>query len=239
MLGGHAGAGKDTVADYLVEHHGFTKVGMSDALVEMLMILDPIIYGNGVRVSDALGTRSYTDAKAEYPEFRRLLRVFGTDTFRDHVDEDYWVKAALRTIAPLLAANKNVVLTGVRFPNELEIADKCVTFSDPVTAWVSRNDLPSDQHASETSLAIEDFETIIPNIGTLDELYEQAAYALMLPFERSAAVPEIIAQQKVLVDDEVIMTFVSEVPGEPEKAIVEAWGVGPLILEKKRLQPLA
>ena len=31
-LSGHAGAGKDTVADFLVTHHGFVKIGLADPL---------------------------------------------------------------------------------------------------------------------------------------------------------------------------------------------------------------
>ena len=42
-LGGKLRAGKDAVGDYLEEKHDFVKLGMSDALNEALLTLNPWI----------------------------------------------------------------------------------------------------------------------------------------------------------------------------------------------------
>ena len=85
-LGGKLRAGKDAVADYLEEHHDFVKMGMSDALNDALLKLNPYIpteriYADGEwvvpagihRYQDLYDEVGYVEAKKN-PEVRRLLR---------------------------------------------------------------------------------------------------------------------------------------------------------------------
>lgn len=44
---------------------------------------------------------------------------------------------------------------------------------------------------------------------------------------------------KVLLDNAVIFDFVGAVPGESDKAIIESYVTGPVVVDKSRLQPLA
>lgn len=165
-LGGALRAGKDTVADYLVEHHGFTKVGMSDPLLKAMMKLDPIIDARyGDRFSDVINDHGYTQAKSFYPEVRRLLQVFGTEVSRDLFGEDVWVDAMKRTV---LASGDKVVVSGIRFPNEV----KAIESLGGQTWWVSRPGFEGDGHASETSVSEADFMIAVRNAGTLDSLHD-------------------------------------------------------------------
>lgn len=186
-LGGKLRAGKDAAADYLADTHGYHKLGMSDALNEALLKLNPWItgtvpnavsvFGEEVRLTpiryqelhDAVG---YVQAKT-FPEVRRLLQVLGTEVGRDMIGQDVWVNIAEKRIKALLDAGVPVVITAVRFPNELEMIRKL----GGTAVWIERASEArgaSEEvsgHASEQSVSMRDFPRAIGNHGTLEELY--------------------------------------------------------------------
>ena len=172
-IGGRLRAGKDTVADYLVERCGFTKLGMSDPLLEAALVLDPILYEdnsrNTVRLSEIVDAVGYTEAKKE-PEVRRFLQVLGTDFGRNMIGENVWVNIAARSIDGLRNQGHDVVITGIRFENELGMVNRLGGQS----WWVDRDtDEPASDHASENGVAGWQFDTIINNNGSLDDLYAE------------------------------------------------------------------
>lgn len=188
-LAGRLASGKDVVADHLVAEHGFTKVGMSDPLLTILRTVDPWIpvnahdlpqqghsQGHFVRASWLVSQVGYVEAK-ENPEVRRLLQMIGDDAGRRVHGENVWVEHHRRTIAPQLEQGKNIVLTGVRYPNELQLVRQLHGHA----VWVHRPAAPSGvTHASENSLERSDFTLSLDNCGTIDDLKE-AADALLLP----------------------------------------------------------
>lgn len=180
-LGGLARAGKDTVADYLVSGYGFVKIGMSDPLWDVLLTLDPVVefVYTGLehvtperRVSDILDMLNddRTEAKSQFPEIRRLLQVLGTEVGRA-IDEDLWVNLMLDKVTETMNRGSSVVVTGIRFPNELE----AIGAAGGWTVWVERaaEGVGAGNHASETSVEDADFEILIENNGTLGALYHQ------------------------------------------------------------------
>lgn len=192
-LGGLKESGKDTVADYLAERHGFVKFGMSDPLHAALLVLDPVVHitrdeanklwaegidslGTYMRYSFITEQLGYVRAK-EIADYRRLLQVFGTDIGRNMIGEDTWLNSAKRTIADEVAAGNNVVLTSTRFPNEIQMIEK---FGGS-TWWVHREfKRDEDLHASEQSVGENDFGHVIMNITTYADLYENVEKALKL-----------------------------------------------------------
>ncbi|TDP92377.1 hypothetical protein EDF62_1584 [Leucobacter luti] len=125
-----------------------------------------------VRLSHLVMAVGETAAK-EVPEVRQFLQRLGTDVGRDMIDQDVWVRAAGRKIEQLRAQGKNVVITGIRYPNELAMVQRL----GGTTFWVERPGMPvdaSDSHVSEHALSLRDFDHAIMNIGTLDDLREQA-----------------------------------------------------------------
>lgn len=206
-LGGKLRAGKDAIGDYLVEKHDFVKLGMSDALNEALLALDPYILtsytaNNGTvhehveRYSSLYARVGYVEAKTN-PEVRRLLQKLGTEVGREMIDPDVWVNIAQKKILEHWASGKDVVITAMRFPNELEMVKRL----GGVAAWVERPEssrIDSEglrsstgrgtpgsaseghtevqgaiqAHASENSVSASDFSLHIRNQGTLEELYE-------------------------------------------------------------------
>lgn len=171
-IGGLPESGKDVVADRLVEAHGFVKIGMSDALNEALIKLDPRVEGeHGVayRYSTLIDYYGYTEAKAKFPEIRRLLRVLGTEVGRDLLGEDTWVRIVDNKIREKgVVGRRNVVVTGIRYPNELEMIKR---YGAGVAWWIDRpNHNTRSEHTSDNALAETDFDRTIINNGTLDGL---------------------------------------------------------------------
>ncbi|MBG6106561.1 hypothetical protein [Frigoribacterium sp. CG_9.8] len=190
-LGGRLRSGKDEVADRLVNKYGFVKFGMSDPLHAAMMTLNPLI-GIGVRMQEEMSTRlgfsriretqeiryadlvgrvGYVEAKKE-PEVRGLLQRFGTEVGRDLLGKDVWTDIAVRRMNAAVAEGHSVVLTGVRFQNEVTMFDRIVGAS-PITAWVDRPSIATntDSHSSESGVSSDDFQVTIPNTGTLEDLY--------------------------------------------------------------------
>jgi hypothetical protein len=182
-IGGKREAGKDTVADHLVDKHGWVKLGMSDPLDVALLRQDPYIRiepgdplnknksAKFLHYSEIRDKISYVDAKT-IKDVRRNLMNLGTEVGRELLGEDTWVNVADQMIYDLLAEGKNVILTGVRFPNEIALVGK---YSNGETWYVTRPTTKDDglsDHASETSVSEEDFSVVINNDSDLDSLYE-------------------------------------------------------------------
>lgn len=191
LAGGRLRSGKDTFADHLVDKHNFVKLGMSDTLAEALYRLNPwvwdigekelVIYSGTIeRYQELVERVGYVEAKKN-PEVRRLLQVLGTEVGRQLLGENIWVEAAKKKIFEELAGGAaGVILTGARYPNELALADQIFNDQDvaATTVWVRRAQVEVDDqfaaHSSEGSVQAQDFEYILFNDDSLQELYDQA-----------------------------------------------------------------
>lgn len=222
-LGGQLRSGKDTAADYLVAEHGYVKFGMSDALNDFLVAQNPIVHFRletgmeglrftarvlPVRYAEWLAEHGYVAAKEKLEEFRAIMQRTGTEAGRQVLYENVWVDAIMRKIQ---ASEKPVVVTGIRFDNEVEMIESlggetvwvhrsAVSPSKPSTeldeaiarhpAGKGRREAHSAlQHASETSVSAADFRWTIVNDSTLEELYRQIAAIATL--DEVAAAQEI------------------------------------------------
>lgn len=120
-LAGKARAGKDTAGQFLVDHHGFTRVAFADKLKEAAYQLDPIIqpltYGH-LNLQEVVDHYGWEKAKDEYPEIRRILQALGTEAGWKIHGHNLWVNAAATTI-DALPVGTPVVITDVRFPHEV------------------------------------------------------------------------------------------------------------------------
>lgn len=168
-LGGYAEAGKDAIADHLEGDLSWSRDYFSSALEEALLKLDPWIITDGIfyeRYSELHKRKGYTESK-QNPEVRRLLQVLGTEVGREMFGKSVWVNIFDRKVKPLLEAGENVVVTGVRFRNEVIWARR----RGGHAVWVDRGGEPVNDHASDNSLSEKDFDHTIKNTGTLAELY--------------------------------------------------------------------
>lgn len=108
-LVGLAGAGKTTIAEWLVMEHGFMRLSFASPLKAMAKELwdltDDQVYGAG---KDELCHIGQTP--------RALLQWLGTDICRAHLGDDVWVDALFNRID--LDPDAFYVIDDVRFPNE-------------------------------------------------------------------------------------------------------------------------
>lgn len=171
-LSGYAQTGKDTVAQHLVDHYGFTRIAFADPIREALLKLNPIITDLPELPQSSLSQvviMGWETLKKNSPQVRGLLQRFGTEVARDMWDEDFWVKLAMRKAAE----HSKVVFTDVRFPNEYEAIVNSGGY-----AW--RIEKPGvfavNEHSSETSLDNYVFDHTIVNMGSKDDLYATIDY---------------------------------------------------------------
>lgn len=198
-------SGKDTAAQALVDR-GWTRMAFADPLKEMSMKLrgvwvqvpagvelDAVIpsVGGGLLgrgggfaqyhyVVEALGMEK---AKDLVPDVRRLLQTLGTDCVRGTFGGTAWVDLMERKIRQALSDGESVVLTDVRFDEELDLVRRL----GGITIGVWRGDLDSlgkalesggeracvDTHESETNTyhLLNWCDFIVCNRGSIDDLH--------------------------------------------------------------------
>lgn len=165
-LCGMAGSGKDAVAKFMVQNHGYTRMALADPLRAAVLRLDPIVLDGGlgmIRLSTLVEQMGWDAAKRSVPEVRRLLQVFGTEVIREMCGEDFWVDRLLH-IAPV----GPVVVTDVRFLNEaIGIHESGGYIYRVVRPGVEP--LPGG-HASEAGIPDGLIHAVIENSGSLLEL---------------------------------------------------------------------
>lgn len=123
---GFLGAGKSTVADYLVRTHGFTRLSFAAAVKDITAVLfgwDRQLLEGATPTSrewrdqpDAFWTSRM--GRAWTP--RLALQFVGTDLCRTHVHPNIWVDTVLKQIQAL-GPTARVVIDDVRFVNEIDL----------------------------------------------------------------------------------------------------------------------
>lgn len=187
-ISGFAGSGKDTAAEVLIREYGFTRVAFADALREMAYAIDPYVrtdtFSPGlypfIRLSKLIDSVGWDDAKNNQQDVRRLLQRLGTEAGREILGENIWVKTALDN-----ADANDIVVTDVRFPNELQGIYERRGFA----LRIERPGVgPRNDHASETSLTDARFSRTIINDGTIEELHQKVVDFIEPILEREESV---------------------------------------------------
>ena len=187
---GLIGAGKDTAADYLVNWHEFRRDSFAATLKDAVSaVFDwdrELLEG---RTKAAREWREQIDTwwanRLDMPDLtpRWVLQYWGTDVFRNHFHKDIWI-ASLEN--KLRQTRDNVVISDCRFLNEVESIRRIggrviriVRGQDPEWFHLARtapDKMPVKYpgvHASEYSWAPTEFDHIVENNGTIDELYRE------------------------------------------------------------------
>jgi dephospho-CoA kinase len=165
-LSGYAQVGKDTVAQILVENHGYTRLAFADIIKNACYILDPIINLEGMRLAHAVDKFGWDSVK-ELPEVRRLLQAMGSEVGRELIDPQIWVELTMHNVSP----KDKIVISDVRFRNEAEE----IKWKQGQIWRISRieRDSPINLHRSETDMDSWDFDHYLANNGTLDDLRKE------------------------------------------------------------------
>jgi hypothetical protein len=109
---------------------------------------------------------------------RLILQDMGTTFVRDYIDKDYWVKCVVEDIESSDA--DVIVITDFRFANEFDVLYRLINNNkyNIKTLRIERSvDTKSiiKHHTSENSLSKFDFDSVINNNGTLEELKEKVS----------------------------------------------------------------
>lgn len=167
-LSGWARSGKDSVAEFLEERCGYTKMSFAQPMKDALVTLNPMIdvLENRVNLKTALGGMDWDYLKSVSTEIRPLLQRLGTEVGRQMFDEDFWVDLALKQIPD----GAKVVFADVRFPNEAEAVRKLGG-----QVWrIERDGFgPANDHISEHALNKYDFDQRIYNDKDLENLWDK------------------------------------------------------------------
>jgi hypothetical protein len=195
-IAGFQGSGKDTIADYLCNIYGFKRDSFAATLKDAVSAVfgwdRELLEG---RTKESRAWREQVDPwwanRLNMPNLtpRLVLQLWGTEVARKAFHDDTWI-ASLEN--KLHKAHNDIVITDVRFPNEIKavrdaggIVIRVVRGPEPdwyTTALGANAGILPDQellkqlgiHPSETAWIGTDFDAIIDNNADgLDPLFAQ------------------------------------------------------------------
>lgn len=192
---GFIGSGKDTAADYLCNFHNFRRESfastLKDAVANVFGWDREMLEG---RTQTSRHWREQVDEwwaqRLDMPHLtpRYVLQHWGTNVLRQHFHDDIWI-ASLEN--KLRTARDSIVISDCRFPNEItglkqqgatvvwvqrgitphwySIAEQANKGDIKARAWLEKENI----HASEYSWAGTQFDAIVDNNGSIENLYSQ------------------------------------------------------------------
>jgi hypothetical protein len=198
---GFIGSGKDTIADYLTNFHGFRRESfansLKDAVAQVFGWDRTLLEG---RTKQAREWREQVDPwwaeRLNMPNLtpRLMLQLWGTEVCRKGFHDDIWI-ASLEN--KLRNSTDDIVISDCRFPNEI----KSIRDAGGIIVWVKRGELPewyewaesanrgevqnftwstskaklekAGIHASETAWVGTKFDAILDNDGSIDDLFSK------------------------------------------------------------------
>ena len=165
-LSGYAQSGKDTVANILVEKHGYTRVAFADPIRKLLYEMDPLVphEDNAIsyRLQDLVDSYGWDKAKVDFPEVRRLLQELGVGA-RKLFGDTFWINEALFDVAP----QDKVVVSDVRFENEAQWIQE---FKGQIWRVKRMGTSAVNDHVSESDLDGYPVDQIFLNNGSVEDL---------------------------------------------------------------------
>jgi hypothetical protein len=201
-ISGLIGSGKDTVAQYLVDQHGYTRQSWAGSVKDAVASIfgwDRQLLEGDTAESRAWRERvdSWWSHRLGIPNFspRYALQYVATDLFRDKLHQDIWI-ASLEY--KLVSSRGDVVISDCRFQNELDtirrlggVCIRVVRGSDPPWVELARNDFNKFReaypqiHPSEYSSVGLYYDYVLENNDTLEQLYSNINDLLLnLPVAR-------------------------------------------------------
>jgi hypothetical protein len=178
-VSGYARSGKDTVADYLVSRHGFTKFAFADKVRETAQLFgdDVLVTNSGqptMTYNDAVTEFSYEGAKERYPEGVRKYLVKIGHGLRGVLGDSLWLDQVFQNKAFKSKASEigcRIVISDCRYLNE---ADEVIRWRNGDVLVIDRPGvLAANETESTNQKRIDEYfaPTHILNDGTLEQLY--------------------------------------------------------------------
>lgn len=119
---GKAGSGKDTVASFLEENYGYKNYKFAEPIYGILKV--------AFNLSDEKinALKRYDENKEAFIPgytditYRKALQLIGTEFFRNSIDKDIWASNLIDRLRT--SSDNKIVISDLRFPNELEALKK-------------------------------------------------------------------------------------------------------------------
>ena len=197
---GFIGSGKDTIADYLVNFHGYRRESFANSLkdaVSMVFGWDRTMLEG--RTKQAREWRERVDPwwaeRLDMPNLtpRWILQYWGTEVCRKGFHDDIWIASLEHK---LLNSRDNIVISDCRFPNEIKSIKQAGgmvirVVRGPEPEWYrDAADMNAGEHcmnwmlaktrmeklgihASETAWVGTKFDYVLDNDSSIDDLYAQ------------------------------------------------------------------
>ncbi len=168
---GRAGAGKDTVANLLVEHHGFHRLAIADKIKDGCAAMFGIDRG---LFDDRDKKEVVIDWLGKSP--RQLAQLAGTEFGRAMIGNDVW----LRVAGHGLVDGVRYVMSDVRFENEADF----IRANGGVVLHLVRPGTDAgtaSTHSSEAGVAVKAGDLLVRNEKTIDDLKYMSLRALYAP----------------------------------------------------------
>lgn len=164
-LCGPAGAGKNTVADILVEDYGFQAISFADPIYRAVSEI------TGLPVSH-LQDRRYKEKPIGWlgSSPRELLQTLGTEWGRKMIHENMWIVVLLNKIGEIKEQGGDVVVTDVRFDNE---ATALTLAGGDIWQVVRPGVADVAEHESENGISPELVDVVINNDSSVAYLRER------------------------------------------------------------------
>lgn len=177
---GNKNVGKDTLADYLVSTEGFKKISFAKNLKKCLAVMfnwdDSIFSLENKEKKDSVWNVSP----------RKMLQLLGTEFLREYCKDiidckisfndkeevfSYHIKKLFLDNKELFDNNENIVISDVRFPNEV----KFIKWLNGKIIKLERNDAivnKFNNHLSENQVNNLEYDVKIENNFTKEHLYK-------------------------------------------------------------------
>ena len=191
---GFIGSGKDTAADYLVNVHVFCRESfansLKDAVAQVFGWDRVLLEGRTIQSREWREQQDdwWTNRLGIAITPRWVLQHWGTEVCRQAFHDDIWI-ASLEN--KLRNSKDNIVISDCRFPNEVksiknaggiivcvergirphwyDIAIQANKGSTSAISWLEKENI----HASETAWIGTEFDAIVDNNSTTDNLFSQ------------------------------------------------------------------
>lgn len=196
---GFIGSGKDTIADFLVSHHGYRRESFASTLKDAVASVfgwDRIMLEGTTKASRAWREQEdewWSERLGTKVTPRLVLQLWGTDVCRKAYHDDIWIASLENKLRKI---EDNIVISDCRFPNEIQAIknlggevirvirgaepawyDKAIDCNAGMKriGWSIAKMVLEDQgiHASEYAWVGTNFDHILDNNSTLDNLHKQ------------------------------------------------------------------
>lgn len=174
---GRKGVGKDTAADVLVQNKGYVRRKFAQPIKDICAIAFqvPSALLDGPEKEILIGKHQLSP--------RQMMQIVGTDFFRAHIHENFWIHHFQDWVADQ-PPSTNVVVTDIRFQNELDAVQRLggIVIKIERSSGEGRHQ-DTDAHVTESGIDnLKNVDVVLQNDGSVQDLWDHVEDAVRLGF---------------------------------------------------------